>query len=474
MRVLVYRLCILFLLFVAPFIVSVQPASAHGVVGTGSPDTCTEAAFDTALAGGGVVTFNCGAGPLTVPISGTKVINAPTTIDGGGRITISGNSTFRLFQVKQGVAIFEFKNLILTGGNAGNEQGGVLTAFQTRLSLINSTFTANSAGFGGAIFCTVCRVTILDSLFTRNHSSRLGDNSQFSNTGGGAIHFLSAGQMTITNSQFVENTTAADGGAIANYGGNIKILNSTFTGNTAIGGGAIRNSRGVLSIAGSKFLGNKAKGGGAISSYRYSIEITDSTFANNNAESVGAISTSTCDLTIRNSTFNGNTATKTGGAIALVFNSLTISNSTIFGNKAESASAIVVVAANGTVTNTTIAGNISTKPGSGAIASNPLLTLKNTIIANNAGGNCSTDSKSKSITDGGGNLQFPDATCGSIPSQDPLLDPAGLKDNGGTTHTIALQPNSPAIRVGSSACMQFDQRGVKRPNPCSSGAFEPS
>jgi hypothetical protein len=150
---------------------------------------------------------------------------------------------------------------------------------------------------------------------------------------------------------------------------------------------------------------------------------------------------------------------------------MSISNSTITGNTAEEGSAIVVSAASAGITNTTIAGNITTKPNGRAITGSPILSFKNTIIANNAGGNCQLNGR---ITDSGGNLQFPDATCGSIPSQDPLLDPVGLKDNGGTTQTIGLQPNSPAIRAGSAACMQFDQRGVKRPNPCSSGAFEPS
>jgi hypothetical protein len=36
------------------------PVQAAGVVGTGTPATCTESAFDTALTGGGSVTFNCG------------------------------------------------------------------------------------------------------------------------------------------------------------------------------------------------------------------------------------------------------------------------------------------------------------------------------------------------------------------------------------------------------------------------------
>ena len=40
---------------------SVEKARAGGVVGTGTPASCTEAALDAALAAGGLVSFNCGA-----------------------------------------------------------------------------------------------------------------------------------------------------------------------------------------------------------------------------------------------------------------------------------------------------------------------------------------------------------------------------------------------------------------------------
>jgi len=61
-----------------------------------------------------------------------------------------------------------------------------------------------------------------------------------------------------------------------------------------------------------------------------------------------------------------------------------------------------------------------------------------------------------------------------------LLDPAGLKDNGGATQTIALLAGSPgvdAIPSGVNGCgttITTDQRGVSRPqgSGCDIGAFE--
>jgi hypothetical protein len=46
----------------------------------------------------------------------------------------------------------------------------------------------------------------------------------------------------------------------------------------------------------------------------------------------------------------------------------------------------------------------------------------------------------------------------------PRLDPAGLKDNGGPTPTIALLPGSPALDKGNSFGVSTDQRGLARPN----------
>jgi len=95
-----------------------RPARAAGVVGTGTPDSCTDAALNAALAGGGLVTFDCGPDPVSIDIStgtGTKIIETPTTIDGGGHITISGGHTVRVFSVNNGIN-FTVENLTIADG----------------------------------------------------------------------------------------------------------------------------------------------------------------------------------------------------------------------------------------------------------------------------------------------------------------------------------------------------------------------
>jgi hypothetical protein len=102
--------------------------------------------------------------------------------------------------------------------------------------------------------------------------------------------------------------------------------------------------------------------------------------------------------------------------------------------------------------------NSNTLPGT--------ITLRNTLVA---GGECLGP-----VVNGGGNLQFPGATCGAgIPTGDPAL--GDLADNGGRTPTHAIAENGPARNAASNTnCPATDQRGVVRPqaNTCDVGAFE--
>src|SRR6266516_5241123 len=87
------------------------------VVGTGTSASCTEAALDACLPGGGsfngTVTFACG-GAATITVTSTKTISANATIDGGSMITISGGGTVGVFS-NSGVT-FTVENLTIVNG----------------------------------------------------------------------------------------------------------------------------------------------------------------------------------------------------------------------------------------------------------------------------------------------------------------------------------------------------------------------
>src|SRR5438309_9507981 len=107
-------------------LLGLMPGKAHAdfVV-----STCDEAAIDNALAAGGNVTFNCGAGNHVITFSQMKVVTRNVAIDGGGVITFSGGNATRLFSVTGGVNL-NLNNLTLRDTNiytfAMNTQGGAV------------------------------------------------------------------------------------------------------------------------------------------------------------------------------------------------------------------------------------------------------------------------------------------------------------------------------------------------------------
>jgi hypothetical protein len=236
----------------------------------------------------------------------------------------------------------------------------------------------------------------------------------------------------VTNSLFTGNTSANEGGGIANFGTLLTVTNSTFSGNQGNLGGGVANTQ-ALNVMNSTFSGNIAgtKGGG--------------------------IASFGPQTTVTNSTFFGNTSFGSGGGI-VSFDILNITNSTFSNNNGASGGAIDVPPA-------------------------AVTTLRNTIVANSSsGGNCLVEGGG-TLNNGGGNLSWPDTTCPGI-NKDPKLQP--LANNGGKTQTMALGNGSAAINAGvDSICKAKvgapnfgaggqDQRGVKRPQGphCDIGAYE--
>ena len=69
-----------------------RPAPASG----GTVTNCSnDAQLSSLLAGGGAINFNCGPGPVTITLTSRKLIALPTSLDGGGRVTLSGANATR-------------------------------------------------------------------------------------------------------------------------------------------------------------------------------------------------------------------------------------------------------------------------------------------------------------------------------------------------------------------------------------------
>jgi parallel beta-helix repeat protein len=501
---------------------SVETASAAGTVGDGTAASCTEAALNAALAGGGNVYFNCGSSPLTIPVTTEKVISANTLIDGGANgnnlITLSGGNSKSIFNL-QGSIQFSVKNLTLANGFTteqgaaiNNSTGGTLSVSNCQftnnvsnkpgefgggaifsgprgtVTVAKSTFNGNKGSIGGAIRILNSNLSVTSSTFTGNSAvdGSLGN--------GGALYIDGAngnnGKITIRATRFTNNTATAYGGAFFNniYNNNQTLIDrSTFSGNKVAGGS---NGQGGAIWS----MGDPAPVGGIWTTgvNNTTLTVTNTTIAGNTASQQGGgiwLGRHPAGINISNTTVSGNTATSSnGGGIVLGDNGkLNITNSTISGNKVAGSSSLGggLAIANGqaTITNSTIASNTAVWQG-GGIFGGTKVTLKNTIVANNTANNGGNNWNIKhncfdAVTDGGNNLQFtannPSATeCGAaISMADPKLGP--LASNGGLTRTMALLAGSLAINAGNNTgCPTTDQRGITRPQgpACDIGAFE--
>jgi hypothetical protein len=357
---------------------------------------------------------------------GTFDISHNLTLHGSGGATLDGQKASTVVvQIDAGMTV-NMTDLSITGGflsGGGTCPGGGVANHGT-LTLSNIIISGNLTDYG------VCND--VGATLTASNSTISSNGSGF---GGAGV--LNNGTMTLSSS-LVDGNLGYSGGA---------------------GGGILNN--GTLTITDSTVSGNSGGEGGGIFSLG-TLTLTNSTVSGNTGFLAGGGIFNTGPLMLINSTVSGNSASGLGSAGGGIYNSvggtLTLTNNTVSGNSASAAGGILTqVAATTTLTNTIIAGQTS-------------------------GGNCAGVG---SIHDGGYNLDD-DASCGlsaannSLPNTNPLLDPAGLQDNGGPTQTIALEQASPAIDaipVGVNGCgttVATDQRGVTRPqgSACDIGAFE--
>jgi hypothetical protein len=208
------------------------------VVGSGTPASCTGAAFVAAVAQGGIITFDCGSEPVVITLAETAKIFNDTgpdiVIDGGGLVTLSGAGNRRILYM-----------------NTCDEAQGWTTSHcqdqdHPRLTIQNLTFIdANSknepddtAG-GGAVWVRGGRFKIINSRFFHSVCADSGPD-----VGGAAVRVFSQHQ---NQPVYLVNTTfggadgygnvCSNGGGISSIGVSWTVINSLFSHNRAVGNG---------------------------------------------------------------------------------------------------------------------------------------------------------------------------------------------------------------------------------------------
>ena len=253
------------------------------VVGDGTPGSCTSEAVVATVAQGGVITFDCGPGPVTITMKATAKVRNDTgpdiVLDGGGKVTLSGGGQRRILYMNTCD-----KAQVWTTSNCQDQDHPRLTVQHLTFVDGNSTGDLTEDGGGGAIFVRGGRLKVVGSRFQRNRCDPTGPD-----LGGAAIRVLSQSQgkpVYIVDSTFGgtpgQGGSCSNGGALSSIGVSWEIINSVLTHNDAVGSGAnparggtpgggsgaavyADGNRFTIRIAGTRIEDNHAKeGGGAV------------------------------------------------------------------------------------------------------------------------------------------------------------------------------------------------------------------
>ena len=253
-------------IFSAPNILVVNSTADPGD-GACTTGHCTLREAITDAASGDTINFDSSIWSETILLGSELVIDKDITIEQKHKtifMTISGGDSTRLFYVN-GNKSLTLKKLILIDG-LGNPSGGAVYNFMGDVTIVNCRFEGNNTttAYGGALYNYDMGTMVVErSKFTSNTAKR-----------GGAI--WNFGTLTVTDSEFENNSAEERGGGIYNNlnADGLSIENSTFIGNTTdvYGGGAVYNeSPNPLYITNSTFYGNSAGGsGGGLYSYSFS------------------------------------------------------------------------------------------------------------------------------------------------------------------------------------------------------------
>lgn len=322
---------------------------------------------------GGAVLQNKG----TLRVSGATFVGNTAFYSGGAVYSVEGIPLLAgsLFERNRamfggGVAVNDasgsntmIRGCIFAGNTAATYGGGVYIGRSTRrITVENSDFVANAAGYGGAVFLennavggmdvihcffagnsascdggalfTNVTAAVTDSVFMMNASASNGGvmmlhggtavtvrGSFFQNNVSAAAGVAYIGPsvdgITFHDSEFDCNLSRSEGGAIYNTSGDMRIRKSVFSGNTAAGqGGGVYSITGAVYVEDSHFTGNCARDGAAISLASGQLSIRGTTFSGNTATSRGGVMCASGQLSVTDSVFSGN-AGAYGAAICL-------------------------------------------------------------------------------------------------------------------------------------------------------------
>ena len=214
----------------------IDTSSPDIVVGNGTRTSCTSTAVVDAVARGGVITFDCGPDPVSIPMTATaKVVNTSpaVVIDGGGLVTLDGLDQRRILYMNTCDP-----DLVWTTSHCQNQDHPRLTV--QNLTLEHGNSKGEEYDGGGAVWVRGGRFKIVNSRFFNNVCDETGPD-----VGGAAVRVFSQYQglpVYVVNSTFGGGegygNVCSNGGGLSSIGVSYTVINSLFTHNRATGHGA--------------------------------------------------------------------------------------------------------------------------------------------------------------------------------------------------------------------------------------------
>ncbi|MEL7118969.1 MAG: hypothetical protein AAFO07_05995, partial [Bacteroidota bacterium] len=380
----------------------------HVVTGSGTDNTAVLDGFSITAGNAILSNLDNGGGMLIIDgaptISNCVFFGNNAFFDGGG---VAGENASPIVS-----------NCTFLGNSAGTFGGGFYNEAGGTPMVSGGTFENNEAFLGGGMATNSSEPTVSNTLFTKNDVGQSG----------GGLYIGEDSDLTITGSQFIENTTEVQGGGLCNFDSDMTVDDCTFTDNTSFGGGGIntvvsqfapmgvsafakitnstftrniaRSGNGNSGVGGGinvaafepdvapsnaeilncDFIENEAVFGGAISKIRVqsTTKTMDCTINSNTAEFGGGIYIDNSETTVADNTFSGNAATRDGGGMFITSdNNSSILRCAFTENTAEEGGGIHNNSANPTLTELGFFGNMASISGGGIFNrdSDPSITL---------------------------------------------------------------------------------------------------
>jgi CSLREA domain-containing protein len=369
---------------------------------------------------------------------------------------------------------FDVLRSTFTGNSALNSAypGGAIALYATGSSPVSfrvtdSTFSLNTAGYGGAIALTAGSVqggdppATLDATIVR---STFSDNSAFGAPGGGAI-------VTAPRGPNADVLT-------------LRLVDCVLQDNTAASGGGLVVGIGVLTARETRFVGNGATdSGGAIwlgalnGSHTGSAYIAGSTFEANTSANDGGGIEALGGLEVSESSFVANTAGGNGGGVFAGGGTL-VTRSTFSGNQAASGGGLAQGDSFVQVFTSTFRDNVATSSGAALFGGATTFGNQLRVAGNIISGTCSGTSGLSVLSDGH-NVESPGASCFLFPDATDLtsvsegqLALGPLESDGRTSFHVPGASSVARDRI-TGRCGDLDQRLFEPVDPaCDAGSVE--